>query len=139
MFSERVRHMMARDPLLIVTPHSTVAQAARLLAASEFGAVVVDQEACVGIFTEHEAVARVLAPGWDPGATELVDVMTRTPVTISPDRTFGYALRLMQEHHVRHLPVVENGRAVGIVCSRDAMDPELEEFICEAQRREVFR
>ena len=44
----------------------------------------------------------------------------------------------MHRHGIRHLPVVENGRPVGIVSGRDALDPELEEFICEAQRRQGF-
>ena len=140
MFSERVRHLMTRDTLLTAGPHQTVSQAAQLMAGSDVGAVVVvEGDACVGIFTEHDAVARVLAPGCDPATTELGTVMSSPLLTITPDCTLGYALQLMHQRHLRHLPVVEDGRPVGIVCSRDAMDPELEEFICEAQRREVFR
>ena len=52
--------------------------------------------------------------------------------------TFGRALQLMHRHRIRHLPVVDNGRAVGIVSGRGALDPELEEFVCEAQRREGY-
>jgi CBS domain-containing protein len=140
MFSERVRHVMSREPLLTATPQSTVAQAARLMAGSQVGAVVVvDGGACVGIFTGHDAVARVLATGCDPARTALAEVMTPSPLTISPDRNFGQALHLMHEHGFRQLPVVEDGRPIGIVCARDALDPELEEFICEAQRREDFK
>jgi CBS domain-containing protein len=140
MFSERVRQMMEREPLLTVTPQSTVTEAARLMAGSQVGAVVVvDAGHCVGIFTEHDAVARVLAPGCDPGTTALAQVMTQSPMTISPDHTFGQALHLMHAHGFRQLPVVEDEHPIGIVCARDAMDPELEEFICEAQRREVFK
>jgi predicted transcriptional regulator len=45
----------------------------------------------------------------------------------------------MQEHGIRHLPVLENGVAVGIVSSRNALDPEMEEFVSETHRREGFR
>lgn len=140
MFSERVRHVMSREPLLTAPPHSTVTQAARLMAGSLVGAVlVIDGDRCVGIFTEHDAVTRVLAPGCDPDTTALAQVMTQSPLTIGPDSSFGQALHLMHTNGFRQLPVLEHGRPIGIVCARDAMDPELEEFICEAQRREVFK
>jgi signal-transduction protein with cAMP-binding, CBS, and nucleotidyltransferase domain len=48
-------------------------------------------------------------------------------------------MALMQEHHCRHLPVVENGRPIGIVSARNALDPELEEFVCEERRRRRFQ
>ena len=56
-----------------------------------------------------------------------------------PDKPFGYALVMMQESGFRHAPVVENGKPIGIVSSRLAFDPELEEFESEAQRRKQFR
>jgi CBS domain-containing protein len=64
--------------------------------------------------------------------------MTPAPVTIDPERSFGHAMALMQEHHCRHLPVVENGRPIGIVSARNALDPELEDFVCEERRRRQF-
>ena len=65
--------------------------------------------------------------------------MTPSPLTVDPERSFGFALQLMHEHGFRHVPVVENDRPVGIVSARDALDPEMEDFICEAQRREGIR
>jgi predicted transcriptional regulator len=65
--------------------------------------------------------------------------MTRSPHTIDPDEPFGYALLIMHERGFRHLPVIENGKVVGIVSARSALDPDLEDFISEAQRREHFR
>jgi CBS domain-containing protein len=93
----------------------------------------------VGIFTERDAVYRVMAPGRDPTATTLGEVMTREPKTVAPDETFGYALLLMHENGFRHAPVVENGRPVGVVSARLALDPELEEFTAEAERRRHIR
>jgi len=93
----------------------------------------------VGIFTERDAVFRVLAQGLDPQATLLSQVMTPSPVTVGPDNTFGYALQLMHQRGFRHMPVVASGRPVGIVSSRDALDPEMEQFNSEVRRRQVIR
>jgi CBS domain-containing protein len=67
------------------------------------------------------------------------DVMTADPHTLSPDKSYGHALLLMQENGFRHVPVIENGQLIGIVSARNAMDPDLEEFISEERRRERHR
>jgi CBS domain-containing protein len=140
MFSVRIRRVMVREKLLTAPPDTTVREAARLMAASRVGAiVVVENELVAGIFTERDAVFRVVAQGRDVLTTCLADVMTRSPLTVDPERSFGYALQLMHEHGFRHVPVVENGKPVGIVSARDALDPEMEDFVCEAQRRENIR
>jgi CBS domain-containing protein len=92
----------------------------------------------VGIFTERDIVFRVVAQGLDPHTTRVANVMTPKPQTVQPDQPFGYALLMMHEGRFRHLPVVENDKVVGIVSARSAMDPELEEFVSEAQRRKHF-
>jgi CBS domain-containing protein len=66
--------------------------------------------------------------------------MTREPKTVAPEESFGYALLVMHENGVRHAPVVEaDGRPVGVVSARHALDPELEEFAVEAERRRHIR
>lgn len=135
-FTQSVRNIMEQRKLLTAPPHTTVLEAATLMAKKHVGAVlVVEDEKLVGIFTERDAVFRVIARKLDPATTPLAGVMTRDPKTISPDKTFGYAMLLMHENHFRHLPVVENGKPVGIVSSRNALDPELEEFVAEERRR----
>jgi len=79
---------------------------------------------------------RVVAEDRDPRATRLEEVMTRELRTIHPDRPFPQALRLMHEGGFRHVPVVEDGRPIGIVSARDALGPELEDFIYELLQRE---
>ena len=64
--------------------------------------------------------------------------MTPAPETVEPDRPFGYALLRMHERGFRHLPVIEDGKLIGIVSARSAMDPSLEEFVSEAQRRRHY-
>ncbi len=140
MFNQRIRHVMEPIAQVTVSPDGSVADAAQLMVCDHVTAVlVVDAgQALRGIFTPIDAVRRVIARGLDPRATPLSSVMTRDPHTVGPDTAFGRALRLMQEHGWRQLPVVEAGRVVGIVHARVALDPELEEFAVEAQRRDDY-
>ncbi len=140
MFDRPVKGLMRKQKLLKAPPDTTVAKAAKLMAGNNVGAVVVvaDQR-IVGIFTERDLVFRVVARGLDVQSTRLSEVMTPSPRTIAPDKPFGSALLVMHESGFRHLPVVDKGKLVGIVSARMAMDPELEDFVSEAQRREYFR
>jgi CBS domain-containing protein len=140
MFSQRIRHVMERRKLLQAPPETTVAQAAKLMAKKNVGAVmVVAEKQLVGIFTERDAVFRVLAKGRDPKATHLSEVMTTSPRTVRPEESLGHALLQMHEGGFRHMPVVVEGVPVGMVSARSALDPDLEEFVSEAQRRISFR
>jgi CBS domain-containing protein len=136
MFSQRIREVMQSDDLLTAGPRTTVREAAGQMSARGLSAVmVVEDGRLVGIFTERDAVLRVIAADRDPATTTLSQVMTEQPVTVEPGRTFGFALALMHDKGIRHVPVVEDSRPVGIVTARDALDPELEEFVCETERR----
>ena len=140
MLALSVKEVMERNKALTLPPETTVGKAAEIMAKNQTGAVmVVDGERLVGIFTERDALFRVIARGLDPRATRLVDVMTAGARTVRPDDSYGYALVLMQEGGFRHAPVVENGKPIGIVSSRNAMDPDLEEFASEVNRREHIR
>lgn len=140
MFSQRVKSVMQKKKMLTAPPETTVGEAARLMAKKNVGAVmVVEKERLVGIFTERDAVFRVVARGRDAQTTQLAEVMTIAPKTVDPDKSYGHALLMMHEHGFRHVPVIENGRPVGIVSARNALDPELEEFVSEAQRRVAIR
>jgi CBS domain-containing protein len=140
MFSQSVRSVMKRQKLLTATPETTVSKAGVLMTKRNVGAVmIVERGRLIGIFTERDVVTRVIAQGRDPATTKLADVMTIAPKTVDPDKSYGYALVIMQENGFRHVPVIENGKPIGIVSSRNAMDPELEEFVSEAQRRKHIR
>lgn len=140
MFGLKVREVMERKQLLTAPPDMTVSQAAKLMASRNVGAVMVTNDTkLVGIFTERDALFRVTAKGLLPEATPLSDVMTAAPQTVDPEKTMGYALLLMSEKGFRHVPVVEHGKLIGIVSARHALDPELEEFVAEVQRREQIQ
>ncbi|MCC7038988.1 MAG: CBS domain-containing protein [Burkholderiales bacterium] len=115
----------------------TVREAARTMKASNIGALmVVDGTRLVGIFTERDALFRVLAEGRDPGTTELAEVMTTQPSTIHPDAPFIDALRTMHRGRFRHLPVVEFDRPLGLVSVRDALDDDLADLRIALQQHE---
>jgi CBS domain-containing protein len=135
-----IRSVLEPRKLVVATPQTRVTEAARLMRNSNVGAVlVVEQEKLVGIFTERDAVYRVMALSLDPRDTLLREVMTPNPITVRPEETFGYALLLMHENGFRHAPVVEDGKPVGVISARHALDPDLEDFAAEAQRRKHIR
>lgn len=114
----------------------TVAAAARLMKEQHIGAILVTRKGrLAGIFTERDALFRVIAEGRDPDKTRVGEVMTVNPRTISPERPFGHALHLMYEGGFRHVPVVDNGRPVGVVSARDALGPDLQQFIADLDKR----
>jgi CBS domain-containing protein len=114
----------------------TVAAASRLMKQKRVSAIlVVENGRLAGIFTESDALFRVVAEGRAPETTRLAEVMTHNPRTIAPDRPFGHALHLMYEGEFRHVPVVENGRPLGIVSARDALGPDLKEFVSDLDQR----
>ncbi len=135
-----VAELIETRRLVVASPATRVLDAARQMRMSQVGAVLVVQgERLVGIFTERDALNRVMAEGRDPAATPLAEVMTPDPATVAVDETLGYALLLMHERGFRHLPVLENGRPVGVISARYALDPDLEEFTAEAERRKHIR
>jgi CBS domain-containing protein len=119
---------------------TTVHDAARLMRERNIGALlVVEAEKLVGIFTERDGLFRVLAEGLDVNATKLASVMTRNPQTITSASGFTTALQMMHEGRFRHIPVVEDGRVIGIVSVRDALGSELEAFVYEMLRQEQIQ
>jgi CBS domain-containing protein len=131
-----VRSVISEQPPVTAGPEVTVADASRLMKQKRVGALlVVENGRLAGIFTERDAVFRVIAEGRSPEATRLADVMTPNPRTITPDRPFGHALHLMHEGEFRHVPVVENGRPLGMVSARDALSPDLAQFVADLDKR----
>ena len=140
MYSMRVKSVMEAKKCLVAPPETTVSKAAKLMAKKNVGAVmVVKGKHLVGIFTERDVVFRVVAAGLDPAGTTIGEVMTADPVTVDPNEIFGRALLAMHDGGFRHVPVVDKGEPVGIVSSRSALDPEMEEFTAETQRRLSLR
>jgi CBS domain-containing protein len=135
-----LRSIVAGRPPVTVSRNATVVDAARQMKQRNVGSVlVVDGDRLVGIFTERDALFRVLAAARDPATTTLGDVMTPQPQTMHPDEPFVRALRVMHEGKFRHLPVVEFGRPLGVVSVRDALDDDLVELRWDLEQREEAR
>lgn len=135
-----VRMVMKRRDLLTAAPGISVADAARRMAGKNVGAIIViEAEKLIGILTERDIVFRVVATGLDLLATRIEEVMTPSPRTVDADESLGSALLIMHDNRFRHLPVTKNGKVAGIISARHALDPELEDFVSEAQRRKHFR
>lgn len=124
---QTVNEVMTADPRT-VEPGDTLVDAARHMRDGDVGAVVVVQEGRVtGILTDRDIVVRAIADGRDPSGTRVGDVASDATVTVTPDQSATDAARLMREHDVRRLVVVQGDRAAGIVSIGDlavALDDE---------------
>jgi CBS domain-containing protein len=131
-----IRSIIEQQDLVTAPGDTTIIDASRLMKESSVGALMVVEEGkLAGVFTERDALFRVIAEGRDVQSTQVADVMTRNPQTIHPDKPFGDALHVMYEGGFRHVPVVEDGRPVGMISARDALGPELEDFVYELLRQ----
>ena len=132
-----VRSVVASQTPLTAPKSTTVLEAAHLMKAQGKGALmIVEGSKLIGIFTERDALFRVIAPGRNPETTALSEVMTPQPQTIHPDEPFLHAMRIMHRGGFRHLPVAEHGRPLGMVSARDALDDDLYELSVNLEQRE---
>ena len=140
MAERTVRQIIEGQEPITAPANMTVCDAAQLMKQRNIGALmVVEEDKLVGVFTERDALFRVLAGGIDPTVARLAEVMTRNPQVIAPTVGFTVALQMMHDGRYRHLPVVEEGRVIGIVSVRDALGPELEAFVYEMLREEQIQ
>ncbi len=107
--SQRSVVQLVKHQVIHLAPSASVREATQLMSENHIGALLVmDEGRLVGIFTERDALNRVLAEGCYPDSTPLSEVMTRDLVTLGPQSAATQALHLMGEVGFRHLPVVEN-------------------------------
>jgi CBS domain-containing protein len=103
-----------------VGPDASITECVRLMTAGKIGALMVmDGARLIGIFTELDALNKVLAGNLDPGNTKVSEVMTKDPYCIGPTTTVGDAMQLITERRFRHLPIVDNGNVLAVVSSGD--------------------
>ncbi|MFL5929333.1 MAG: CBS domain-containing protein [Gaiellaceae bacterium] len=117
----QVRELMTKDPRT-VQPDASVVDAARLMRDEDTGVVPIAEGdgRLVGVVTDRDITIHVVAEGKDPTATQVADLVSRNVVTIDPQQDLDEALRLMAEHQVRRLPVVEeDGKLAGILAQAD--------------------
>ena len=119
--AKTIRDLMTSNPK-VVDPDTPVAEAAKLMKQEDVGIVPIvdDQNHLVGTITDRDVTVRVVAEQKDPTSTTVSEVATQDLVTVDPQQGLDEALRLMAQHQVRRLPVVEeDGKLVGIVAQAD--------------------
>jgi CBS domain-containing protein len=114
-----VRHAMTEAPKT-ASPAMNAADAAALMKQFDVGAIpVAEGEELLGLVTDRDLVTRVVAERKDPTQVQLSDILTKSPVTVSPDTKLSEARDLMAEHRIRRLPVTKADRLVGILSLGD--------------------
>jgi CBS domain-containing protein len=125
-----VRDVLAKKggDVASVSPSATVRDAATLMQERHIGAVmVVEGGEILGIFTERDVLYRVVAGRKDPDKTLVKDVMTAKVAFCTRDTLLEGCRAIMTRHKLRHLPVVEDGRLVGMISSGDILARELQD------------
>ena len=133
-----LRQVVEGQTLVSALADTTVRAAAISMASNNVGAILVVDAAgkLAGLFTERDVLNRVVAQGLDPDSTQLSTVMTAELQTASPDKPLAHALHMMFEGGFRHVPVVEDGRPVGMVSARNALGLEIQQFEKELEDRD---
>ena len=132
---KNVKDVMTPNPAT-VQADATVVEAARIMRDQDTGSVpVVENDRLIGTVTDRDITVRVVAEGRDPESTTVREIASTDIVSVEPEQDLSEALRLMAEHQVRRLPVVENDRLVGIVAqadvAREADDAQTGELVEE--------
>jgi CBS domain-containing protein len=103
-----------------IGPEVSVTECVRLMNEFRIGSMLVMEDGqLLGIFTERDAITRVLGAGLDPVSTDISRVMTKDPVWVTPSTTLEEAMGIVTNKRIRHLPVIEDGRLLGVVSSGD--------------------
>jgi CBS domain-containing protein len=117
--AQEIRELMTPNPVSMPGTAS-VHEAARAMRDEDIGdVVVIEHNQVCGIVTDRDIAVRIVAEEKDPAATALADICSHSLLTVKPSDKVEHAVRLMRTHAIRRLPVVEDGKAVGIVSLGD--------------------
>jgi CBS domain-containing protein len=127
--SATVRQMLAgRGAVISVPPSTTVFEALQRMADHNIGALLVmNGERLAGIFSERDYARKVALRGLTSKDTAVGELMTGKVITVGPAWTADQCMALMTEHHIRHLPVVEGDRVLGVISIGDAVKAVVDE------------
>ncbi len=125
-----IRDVLAKkgSDVATISPGATALDAANLMNARRIGALcVLDGDRLVGVFTERDLLNRVISAKLDPTSTSVIDVMTSEIITCGPDGKAEDCAAVMSHKRIRHLPVVENDKLVGLISTGDLIALQMEE------------
>lgn len=131
-----VRHILQKkgNSVFSIDPNSTVYSALELMVERDVGSLLVmDNGRFVGIFTERDYARKVMLKGRSSKDTFIHDIMSEHPITVTPDATVEECMSLMTKRYIRHLPVIEENKLVGLISIGDIVKYIIEEqkFIIE--------
>ncbi|WP_266204881.1 CBS domain-containing protein [Pontibacter kalidii] len=127
-----VRHILQKKghTVLSIGPSTTVYYALECMVEQNVGALLVmDGERFAGIFTERDYARKIILRGKASKETQVREIMSEHPVTVTPDDTVENCMNLMTQKYIRHLPVLEDGKLVGLVSIGDIV-----KYIIEDQK-----
>ena len=117
--AQQIRELMTPNPVSM-SGTASVHEAARAMRDQDIGdVIVIEHHQVCGIITDRDIAVRVVAEAKDPTTTTLADICSHSLLTVTPTDSVEHAVRLMRTHAIRRLPVVEEGKAVGIVSLGD--------------------
>lgn len=121
-----VRSVVSGRETYFVGANETVREVAFYMSERRVGAVaVLDGQRVAGIVSERDIMSKVVAKGLDPAKTKVSEVMSRELLVASPEDSYEDAARKMRQAGIRHLPVVEGGRLLGMISQRDLLQVDL--------------
>jgi CBS domain-containing protein len=130
-----------------VTPDTSVTECIHRMNENKIGAMLVmENDELLGIFTERDAITRVLGTGLDPAVAKVSEVMSKDPTCVPPSVTLDQAMGIITNQRFRHLPVIQDGKVLGMVSSGDLthrlvedQSAEIQELVDIAGRRRASR
>jgi CBS domain-containing protein len=135
-----IRQILAGKPdVYVIDPDATVLDALKRLEEKNVGALLVMKgDELVGIFSERDYARRMILHGRSSKETAVREVMTSQVFTISPDASSGECMVHMTDRHIRHLPVVEGGRVVGVISIGDVVRAVIDDLRFTIRQMESY-
>ena len=127
---EKIRNILQskKQSIISVNPKNTVYEALEIMVQKNVGSILVmDDEKFAGIFTERDYARKLILQGKSSKETLIGEIMTLNPVTITPDFSIEDCMHLMTDKFIRHLPVIENNKLIGIISIGDLVKSIIEE------------
>ncbi len=135
----KVKDLIKNRETFTVQQHQTVLEVAKFLVEHNIGAVpVLHDKKLVGIFSERDIMKRVVAEARDPRTTKVSDIMTKGPVTVTPETSVEDCMLLMRDHNCRHLPICQDNALWGLISLRDVLAHDVAEKDEEARHLKAY-